>query len=245
MQIMEDRTVNFSWPLWLTVAVLAGCGCSRPEATLASLDRPMILAVAPAMNHSGSEDLDPLRAADLMASELTTFEGVTVVGVNRVLAQLSADGQDRVESPAHALQVVDRLGVDGIVVFAITEYEPYWPPVVAVSAQLYGYGARHPQRFDPVQASRQAAPATSAAADRPRVEVQRLFHGRSADIRDEIQAYARKRCADESPYGWRRYLVSQEDFLRFCCHSVLQDLIRQEVTHVVAQHERRNEGSRP
>ena len=231
----------------LNIAVLCVCtltGCMhQPELTLLDVQAPLTLAVAPALNHSGSEDFDPVRVADLMASELTHFPGVKVIPVSRTLAQLASEGKARVESPAHALQVLDRLGADGMVVFAVTEYDPYWPPVVGISAQIFGHGPLGGTAFDPVSSSRQSSPVESRVGKLPRAECQRIFNGREKQVEYEIRDFARERDAEDSPHGWRKFLATQEDFLRFCCHSVLGELIRQEVTHVVAQVERRNEGA--
>ena len=103
------------------------------------------VAVAPALNHSGSAEFDPAKVGDLMASELSGLEGVKVVGVSRVLAVLAEQGDVRIRSPEHALEVCERLGVDLILVFAVTEYDAY-TPVVGLAAQLYGpWKAEGPQ----------------------------------------------------------------------------------------------------
>ncbi len=41
----------------------------------------------------------------------------------------------------------------------------------------------------------------------------------------EIRAFAGGRDADDSPYGWRRYVVSQQEFIRFCCHATIHSLL--------------------
>jgi hypothetical protein len=201
----------------------------------------MAIAVAPALNHSGSQDFDPLRLADLMASELAQWPGVRVIPLNRVLAQLAAENKERIESPEHALQVMERVGADGIVVFAVTEYDPYLPPVMGLTAQLYGIGPEwaggfDPTRgFDPVAASRQASPFEAGAyLELPRAEYHRVFNSSDEAVQREIRRFALRRNAEDSPYGWRKFLASQENFWRFCCAVTTRELIRQEVTQVVA-----------
>ena len=61
---------------------------------------PAIVAVAPALNLSGSSEFEANRFADLMASELSYTDGVKVIPVSRVLTVLGTQGQSRVESPA-------------------------------------------------------------------------------------------------------------------------------------------------
>jgi len=187
------------------------------------------VAVAPALNFSGSADFDPAKVADLMASELSSVPGAGVIGVSRVLAILAEQGVDRIQSPDHALDVCDRLGADAILVFAITEYDAY-TPVVGLAAQLYG-----PRpggvALDPVAASRTARPfpvARGAEATRPWAQVQRVFNGAHEAVQRDVRRYADSRGADESPYGWRRCLASQEWYLRYCCFTVARGLMAQQ-----------------
>ncbi len=221
-------------------------GCVRYELTLADVDHRMAIAVAPALNHSGSQDFDPLRLADLMASELAQWPGVRVIPLNRVLAHLAAENKERIESPAHALQVMERVGADGIVVFAVTEYDPYHPPVMGLTAQLYGIGPEQAGGFDPVAASRQASPFEGGAySELPRAEYHRVFNSSDEAVQREIRRFALRRNAEDSPYGWRKFMASQENFWRFCCAVTTRELIRQEVTQVVALSERQNEVEQP
>ncbi len=66
---------------------------------------PMTIAVAPAVNLSGSVDFDRNRFADLMGVELSYADGISVIPVSRVLGVLAALGLDGVASPAHAREL--------------------------------------------------------------------------------------------------------------------------------------------
>ncbi len=186
------------------------------------------IAVAPALNFSGSADFDPVKIADILASELSQVPGVAVIGVNRVLAVLSEQGVDRIQSPEHALAVSERLGADAIIVFAVTEYDAY-TPIVGIAAQMYGRQAEASQ-VDPVAASRMARPfpvMDDRASYRPWSQSQRTFDSRQDVVRDALEDYAESRSAGGGPYGWKKYLASQEWYLRFCCHTVCRDLLEQ------------------
>lgn len=224
---------------------LAGCGPKRPL-TLIEVDQPMTFAVAPALNHSGSGDFDPIRVADLMASELTLFPGTKVVPVNRVLAQLESEGKERIESPAHALQIKERLGVDSILVFAVTEYDAYAPLTLGVSAQLYGRPRSGATGFDPVAESKRASSQYAGYLPQlPAAEFQWVFRASDERVVRRIKRFSLLRNGDDHPMGWRKYLASQENFLRFCFHETIDELIRQEVTHVLARQERKDEVEQP
>ena len=181
-----------------------------------------VIAVAPALNFSGSSAFDPVVVGDLMASELSTLPGVGVIGVNRVLAVLAEQNSVRVQSPQHAVRVCERLGADAIVVFAITEYDAY-TPVVGITAQMY---TRHRPAEQP------GVVATMPADDvryRPVAECQRVFNAGHERVQNAVRKYADKRKEGNSPYDWRKYVASQELFLRFCCHAVARELLMRPV----------------
>lgn len=229
-----QRSACMGWiPLVFSagVSVIAGCAAEKkvdpvliPNRNLGS----MAIAVAPALNLSGSSSFDGARFADLMASELGQADGVTVIPVSRVLAVLAAQGAQTVESKAHALEVVSLLGADAILVFSVTEYDPYMPPSIAISAQLYGTRSIRGGVLDPVALSKSAsfvsAPA-SASHDRLLAEAQRVFDASHNAVVDEIRTFARSRRGGRSPYGWRRYVVSQQEFIRFCCYAIIRELL--------------------
>ncbi len=225
---------------WLSLGVLGslmllvGCQSEKridPVFVFNTQLGPATIAVAPAMNLSGSLDFDPNRFADLMASELSYAEGIKVIPVSRVLTVLGAQGQTRVESPAHALELIKLLGADAILIFAVTEYDPYDPPTIGISAQLFG--ARSQMRFgglDPIALSRQAGLVSSGPTKRGRIrgllaQGQKVFNASHGYIVDDIKRFAAFRGADDSPYGWRRFVVNQQDYIRYCCHATIRSLL--------------------
>lgn len=215
----------------IAAALLIGCSQGRDEPVAQRPDwAPKTIAVAPAINASGSRDFDPVRLGDLAASELGSIAGVHVIGVNRVLAALANRQKEAIRSPADAIQVVSDLGADGIVVFAITEYDPYDPPVVGLVVQLYAPADPfRPPDLDPVAESRLAAPiaASESTPDSglPWAQVQRVFNASHDTVVADVKRYAKKRDAGTGPYGWRKYLVSQEHFVRYCLHTALSELL--------------------
>lgn len=230
-RIADGKGCRRSVLLGVLLGIATGCSQSqeRLDSEWAASQPPnTVIAVAPALNFSGSAQFDPIHVADLMASELSELAGIGVIGVSRVLAVLAEQGVERIQSPEHALQVCERLGADAIVVFAVTEYDAY-TPIVGLAAQLYGPRPQGP-KLDPVATSRMARPfpvVSPREALRPWAQTQRTFHAEHEDVRCELRRYAEPRSAGRSPYGWRKYLASQTWYLRFCCHVVVGDLMQQ------------------
>lgn len=216
---------------------VAGCQSGEPVAAPAvvvqSRLRSMTVAVTPALNQSGSRDFDAARFADLMASELGYAEGLAVIPVSRVLAILAAQGADGVKSPSHALELAERLGADAILVFAVTEYDPYDPPVIGITAQLYSTRPWPPGGpMEPAALPREAGHAASPEGDPERdvasgllAQTQRVFNASHGDVIEEVKRYAGSRAGDRSPYGWRKYVVSQQHFIRYCCFATIRALL--------------------
>jgi hypothetical protein len=221
--------------LWVLAAFLVPCaaiGCStfdrRPGPQTAP--QTITVAVAPVLNLSGSRDWDVLKVTDLLASELQQFPGVTVIPVNRSLAALAEHGKSAVDTPDTALWLSEELRADATVVAAITEYNPYDPPILGLVLQLYTTTrAGGASGLDAVAASREAtdfAPAgdTGLAGDRP-LQIQRVFNASDTRVLDEMEDYGKRREGRESPHDWQVHAKSQELFVRFSLWSAIRSML--------------------
>jgi hypothetical protein len=230
----KQRAPGRVTPARLALLLAAAMAACRPDNDGIEETLPdhggLTLAVAPALNFSGSSDLDPVRVADLMASELGDVPGLTILPVSRTLAVLARQGKWQVESPGHALEIARQLGCRAICVPGITEYDPYAPMVIGMAAQLYVL----PDDMSPPAGAGMAGDPTSAARAGgwnpliPRAQVQTVYHSAHQSLADRIKKYAQRRDADQSPFGWRRYMQSQGLFLRFCCWDTGHRLMQQE-----------------
>lgn len=195
---------------------------------------PLVVAVAPVLNLSNTADWDALQVTDMLALELQALPDFIVVPVDRVLASLALKGQTAIATPSDVRDLGRELNADMVVVAAITEFDPYDPPRVAMTVQCYwSRPAAHLSRgFDPVAASRQAsdqgmASAESGLGDAPFLQVQAVQDASWKSTVEQLRDYARARGGAQSPFGWRAHAKSQELFLRFSCHSAILT-IRQE-----------------
>jgi hypothetical protein len=204
--------------------VLAGCAQSNAKSAPPPQYPPCVLVVAPVLNLSGARDVDSLKLTDLLASEFVSFPGTTVVPVNRVLAELLARGKTTVESPEDALALARAFDADAAIVVALTEYNPYAPPVVGLVMQWYdarGVGAA--ARGAPVAAREMPAQNPRGGAV-PRWQIQRVFNAAQEEVQEQVQHYADERDGHRSPYGWRKYLESQELYVRYCCWALIKTI---------------------
>lgn len=218
----------------LAIMLIAGCSQSRKERDETSIPRsfvkPVTIAVAPVLNFSGEFSLDPIAAADLLASELTYVDGVTVVPLNRVMAVLAAQGRMQVESPAHALAVCEMIGADAILVAGITEYDAY-TPTVGLILQMYAPNRESPSAFEPLVASRMAEPFEITLMSDPLLpssQVQLVLNGSHDRVQTAVKKFAGPRDGMKTHLGWRQYLKVQSLYLRFCWNDAVMRLMNQE-----------------
>ena len=222
--------------VWAAALFSVGCANQqqRSDARQADLLRPQVFVVAPVINLSGSTDFDPLQVTDIVASEFLSFPDTSVIPVNLTLAALARAGKTQVGTPVDALELAREFGADATIVTAITEYDPYDPPIVGLVMQWYAVPpAVSHQGLDPVSASRQASgagvPEEAAAVPEtiPKWQVQRVFNAAHESILDEVRSFAAEREGHASPYAWRQYVKSQKLFLRFSIWSAIRPIHQQ------------------
>lgn len=195
-----------------------------------ALIEPTTFAVAPILNFSGEFNLDPVKAADLLASELTFVDGASVLPVSRVVAVLAAQGRTQIESTEHALSVAEAVGADAIIVAGVTEYDPY-TPIMGVAMQIYSLRAPTDGHMDPSMIAREARPTTMVSqTDDPRIptgQVQVIYNATHAHVVDAVKAYADDR-KEDLQMGYKQYLKVQSLYIRFVWHDALTRLLAQQ-----------------
>ncbi|MBU0638890.1 MAG: hypothetical protein KKB50_08500 [Planctomycetes bacterium] len=236
---MPTRTLRslLTTPLLAAAAMTMLSGCKAAERRPEShqpVARPQVVVVAPVINLSGTEEFDALQVTDLVASELLSFPEISVIPVNLTLAALARMGKSHVETPADAMDLAREFGADATVVTAITEYDPYDPPVVGMVMQWYGLERAAPLRgFDPVSASREASAKSPAglsaeAVLAPQLQVQRVFNAAHDAVLEDVRNFAAQRRGHAGPYAWRRYVKSQELYVRYCCWALIRTMVDQQ-----------------
>jgi hypothetical protein len=94
------------------------------------------VAVAPFFNLSSERSVDGRRFAEAYYSELQKTPGFDVVPVG-VTEQAIAENQLQMSDPQDVLALARILNVDAVVVGAVSDYSPYYPPRIGMKVSWY------------------------------------------------------------------------------------------------------------
>ncbi len=212
-----------------------GCTPAGPPPLTAPYPYPRSLVVAPLVNHSPSAEFDLLEATDTLVSELSQVEGLTVLPTNRALAFLRAHGLSRIGSVDQAVALAQALGVDGVLVGAITEFKPYTPQVVGMTLQLHWVRADMATTgINPAHLARdpRGGPMAGGGGPGPGAQVSAVLDASSNDVAERVRRYANGRTGQDSAFGWRRYLVDSDAYMHFVCNEMIVRLLDQELRRI-------------
>ncbi|MDB5174237.1 MAG: hypothetical protein JWO87_3772 [Phycisphaerales bacterium] len=221
----------------LGAAMLAvGCEQKPPYGSESQLYLPaqkrQVWAIAPAINLSGQKDVDPLLQADLLYQQLQQVHGLTVVPVNRVVEVYAGLRLEKVQTPEQAAIVCDLLGCDALVVPTVTAYDPYDPPKIGASLQVFHKPRNYsrPDNVDVRGLSRSATPGANESLPPPEarfLQAVGIFDAANGTTRDAVLEYAKGRHDPVGPMGAKEYLVSMDRYGGFVYHSLTADVLRQ------------------
>lgn len=221
------------------IATAVGCGeKKKPPPLEYAMYSPYPVvrtyAIAPVVNMSGSRDFDPLKVADSLFSEMTQVRQLHVLPVNKTLATMQRMGIEGIRSAADAQRVANAMGADAIVISAVTAYDPYNPPSIGMTLQLYT--ARDLGALPEPEArtlSGQALPTAGGemradAGPQPVTQISAIFPATNQTVLKELEEFAKGRSDYESALQDRRYLVDIEYYTRFVCHAMTRRLLEAE-----------------
>jgi len=224
------------WSICAGLALISAVGCQSRQQYGAEAqvylpgDERQVWAVAPAVNLSGQE-VDPLLQADDLFEQLQQVHGLTVVPVNRVAQVFAALQIARVQSPEQATLVCEQLGCDALVVPTLTIYDPYDPPKVGASLQIFRKGATQlPPNVDVHALSRAVTPPPGVPLPPPQQagfkQSVGMFDSANGSVRDRLTNYAQGRHDPVGPLGTREYLLNIDRYCGFVYHELILDLLR-------------------
>jgi hypothetical protein len=220
----------------LTALLLMAAGCAtkpvpygKEALIFAPAYAPRSFAVAPALNLSGQRGPDPLLQADLVYQELQQVRGITVVPVNRVVQAYAGLRLRQVESPADAHAVCEALGVDALVVPTITAYDPYDPPKMGASVQLFVSQSRDRQgQLDLRQLSRASVEPRmeSLPKNADFIQASKMFDASAGTTRARVTNYAAGRIDPAGPLGEKAYYLSMDKYAAFVWHELIEETLQ-------------------
>jgi hypothetical protein len=170
------------------------------------------IAVAPTINLSGSRDFDPLAVSDAVFGELQQVPGLNVIPLNRVLLAMRQLNIRTIDDPVQAQRIAQDLGAQGLVVPAVTAFDPYNPPQMGMILQMYtppGAGG------GPVQ-------------KQPASQANGMFNATNQSVLRELQEFARGRTPMDSALQDEKYLMDSDLYVRFVSHAMVRRLMEVE-----------------
>lgn len=219
------------------LALPALAGCQRPLSHDVQAPYPTTrsLVVLPLLNQSPSQDFDTVALTDALVAELAQVDGLLVFPTNRPLKLLIARGQTHAISETQAKEIAHDLGADGVLVGAVTEYDPYSPQKMGMWLQLFWVRADISLAgLNPTEYSRRATPGDPGYAGRGGAfsQVRAVFDASRNDVVERVRLYAENHRGQDSPYGWRKYLASSKLYSEFVCREMVVMLLQRELERI-------------
>jgi hypothetical protein len=162
--------------------------------------------------------------ADIVFQQIQAVRGVTVIPVNRVIQVCAALGIANIDSYEQAVAVCEVLGADALAVPTITIFDPYDPPKMSASLQLFVAKYRDSEgKLDVRQLSRQATerPVQSLPKNADFIQAARLFDAAAGSTRERLRAYAAGRNDPTGPLGEREFYLNMDRYSAFVWHELI------------------------
>lgn len=177
------------------------------------------VAVLPVANHT-SQEVDAEEFANILSDELLKFGGFRVVRPAQIRAQ--AGQGERFNSLEDVLRLAARLKADAVLAAAVTNYDPYYPPRLALSVQLLRTKSRSVRSEDidrMVQSAswnRGPIPVSADKAGNVVAVFEEVYDAQADHLRDEVAAYSRVQSQGEQPFAeGAEFLMIQNRFWQF------------------------------
>jgi len=230
---------------------LAGCSWRRaddltaPRQHLAPYDTTRaepVWAVYPLRNESGTSLAQSAQITDAVVAAAAQTRNLRVLPLNRTLEAMMALDLKSLATPDDARNLAEAMGADGIILGAITAWDPY-TPTAGLSLALY----IRPGILDDQQAAAVDARAltwqptdyayfpSSGYPDAPASSVAEHLDGKSHAVQMAVRDYAEGRSDPATALGWRRYLASAPLFTEFAAWHAVGRLLDREWIRLAAR----------
>lgn len=163
--------------------------------------------------------------------QLQQVEGLEVISNGAVL-QAVMDLQARPTEgvgfalPRDGLKLADEIGVDGLFVAIVTEYDPYGEPVLALGLTLFSRAMPSIGSIDldKVIAGGRPLPMPDKPGIKPVTAVFAVYDAAQQATRRRIRWFAEGQTASDMGLGWERHYRSMPNYMRFVSYEVVWKL---------------------
>lgn len=240
-QLMSPGTARHAA---LTVLCIALCGFAMPSSctpkgrltTPTGLASPVkqtrLWAVIPFANESGVSTVDTYRIADAFTQQLQQVQGIDTIAVNRVVHAMRLAEIQTVGTPTQAIQLMQMLDVDGIVVGTVTAFDPYPPPTLGMAVQVFTRDPGGGQSIDPHALTRAPSGDTVAMGAvggvHATAQAAGVYDARNHATLARLRQYAAGRTEPDSSFGTDVYLMNIELYTQFVSYWLIHDLLNVE-----------------
>ena len=187
-------------------------GCTIGESAAPPMPAIRVIAVLPVADQTGGSTFDADEFANILASELVRVWGVRVVRP----AQIRTATESSILSFDDAVHIGRKVRADAVLACAITEYDPYDPPKVAIAAQVLRVEASPLSGRDldrMLQSGSWRRGPLSMSTDRAGHAItafEEVYDSRDQATRQALRSYLRGRLENE-----REILAVQSRYLQF------------------------------
>jgi hypothetical protein len=209
----------------LELILLAGCAAPS-ESAGEQLSGIRVIAVLPFADHTGGATFDADEFANILASELVKVGGVRVVRPAQIRAAFEAG--EALHTADDAIRIGRRVRADAVLACAITDYDPYDPPKVAVAAQVLrtAAGPISTRELDQLLQSaswrRGALTMSRERAGHALAAFEEVYDAQEKQTRMALQGYARGQIGSESAFPREReFLAVQSRYMKFVSWQVI------------------------
>ncbi len=158
-------------------------------------------AVLPFIVVDGVKDGKVVKTGEIFSSELARFREISVIHPNTVKGFL--DKNRIVLNEKNISEVAKRVGeffnVDIVIAGTVTEYNPFFPPVLGISIAVFRI-----DRFSLAETKSE------------------VYDAGFNFVRNEVKSYASYRNLGDTLYGSDIILQKAELYIRFVCHQIIK-----------------------
>jgi hypothetical protein len=215
----------------LAALFLTSCGCLESWKYKFYPPNPFedieVVAILPFINQTHNAVIDGEEFGNILASELAKFDGFRPVRP-QMLRLAMAPGEKGPSTVEEALNLARRVKADAVLACAVTDYDPYMPPKVAVSVQFLRVASRRMDVSDVDALTRSASwrrgpfVMSRERAGHFMASFETVYDAHEERIRWELSQYVQAQEAGDTPFtGDREFLFVQSRFMQFVSNQVI------------------------